>query len=76
MYPNSKIKEVLIIVGIGLVCSLLLSFLSGWGLLMLVNLVGFSVKITFGKVLLAGICMFLIGLPFTAKINIKENDPW
>lgn len=40
---------------------------------MLVNLVGFSVKITFGKVLLAGICMFLIGLPFTAKINIKEN---
>lgn len=71
MYPNSKIKEVLIIVGIGLIWSLLLSFLSGWGLLMLVNLVGFSVKITFGKVLLAGICMFLIGLPFTVKINIK-----
>lgn len=71
MYPYSKIKEVLIIVGIGLVWSLLLSFLSGWGLLMLVNLVGFSVKITFGKVLLAGICMFLIGLPFTVKINIK-----
>ena len=71
MYPHSKIKEVLIIVGIGLIWSLLLSFLSGWGLLMLVNLVGFSVKITFGKVLLAGICMFLIGLPFTVKINIK-----
>lgn len=30
MYPYSKIKEVLIIVGIGLVWSLLLSFLSGW----------------------------------------------
>ena len=71
MYPDSKIKEVLIIVGIGLIWSLLLSFLSGWGLLMLVNLVGFSVKITFGKVLLAGICMFLIGLPFTVKSNIK-----
>lgn len=71
MYPNSKIKEVLIIVGIGLVWPLLLSFLSGWGLLMLVNLVGFSVKITFGKLLLAGICMFLIDLPFTVKINIK-----
>ena len=76
MYPHFKVKEVLIIVGIGLAWSLLLSFLSGWGLLMLVNLVGFSVKITFGKVLLAGICMLLIGLPFTAKINIKENDPW
>lgn len=71
MYLYSKIKEVLIIVCIGLVLPLLLSFLSGWGLLMLVNLVGVSVKITFGKVLLVGICMFLIGLPFTVKINIK-----
>lgn len=71
MYPHSKIKEVLIFVVIGLVWPLLLSFLSGWGLLMLVNLVGFSVKIAFGKVLLAGICMFLIGLPFMVKINIK-----